>query len=476
MRKLLVALLFAPVLLHAQSLTELVRSAMDIDPAITAAEAQVRAAEQRLTQAKAGFGPTINGTAGVSRTRYTDYLDVDPVTGRGVRAFHSQTYSLEIKQSLLNNAVYYAYVSAQAQLDQARGALDQARAEAQERFIEACFEVLKSRDDVRFLQTQQAATIEQLATAQHSFKTGTAAIPDVREAQAKADTVAAQLVAAQFDLQMRQEVLAELAGGPVPGLARRGLDGTRMPGLEPTSMLEWLSDAAVISPQIQQALHGLDAAEADALKAGQGHAPTVEASGNYTKGKETGSETSVFPRVWQGLTATITLNVPLYAGGATQAHVVEALALRDKARSDLEAARRAVSLAVRQDFIASLSAVSQARGLASAVKSNEVALAANKRGYQVGMKINAEVLDAQQKLFEAQRDLSKARYDAWLNFIKLNAVTGRLDEMQVALLDAVLVSQVEAPPTESAPARDAAGKAKKVPPRPAAAADPEMTP
>ena len=48
--------------------------------------------------------------------------------------------------------------------------------------------------------------------------------------------------------------------------------------------------------------------------------------------------------------------------------------------------------------------------------------------------------------------------------------------MQVALLDAVLVSQVDAPPTESAPARDAAGKAKKAPPRPAPAADPEMTP
>jgi outer membrane protein len=476
MRKLLLALLFAPALLHAQSLTALVHAAMDVDPAITAAEAQLRAAEQRLTQAKAGFGPTINGNWNTSRTRYTDKLPADAVlNGRGVREFQSKTYSIEIKQPVLNNAIYYAYVSAEAQVDQARGAVEQARAESQEKFVEACFEVLKSRDDVRFLQSQKSATIEQLATAQHSFKTGTAAIPDVREAQAKADTVAAQLVAAQFDLQMRQEVVDELEGAPVVGLDRRGLDGTRMPRLEAASLLEWLSDAAVISPQIQQAIHALDAAEADALKAGQGHAPTIEASGNYTRGNETGSETSMFPRIWQGLTATITLNVPLYAGGATQAHVVEALALRDKARSDLEAARRSVSLAVRQDFIASLSAVSQAQGLDSAVKSNEVALAANKRGYQVGMKINAEVLDAQQKLFEARRNLSKARYDAWLNFIKLNAVAGRLDEMQIALLDAVLVSQVEAPPGEKAPARDAASKAAKAA-RATPAADPEMTP
>lgn len=457
MRKLLFALLLAPALLHAQSLTELVRDAVTIDPAVTAAQAQLVAAQQRLTQAKAAFGPTINGTYDVSRTRYTDKLNVDPETGRGVRAFHSRTYSLQVKQSLLNNAVFYAYQSAAAQVDQASEALEQARAESQEKFVEACFEVLKSRDDVRFLEIEKAATEEQLATAQHSFKAGIVAIPDVRDAQAKADTVAAQLVAAEFDLQMRQQVLEELAGGPVPALVTRGLDGTRMPVLDRASMLEWLADAAVTSPQIQQAQAALDAAEADALKAGQGHAPTIEASGNYTRGNETGSETSTFPRLWQGLTATITLNVPLYAGGATQAHVVEAMALRDKARSDLEAARRSVAIAVRQDFIASLSAAHQADGLASAVRSDEVALAANKRGYQVGMKINAEVLDAQQKLFEARRDLSKARYDAWLNFIKLDAVAGRLDEMQIALLDAVLVSQVEAAPVETAPLRGRKG-------------------
>jgi outer membrane protein len=453
MRNLLFALLFAPALLHAQSLTELVRNAVAIDPAVTAAQAQLVGAEQRLTQAKAGFGPTINGTATASRTRYTDYLHIDPETGRGVREYHSRNYGLEVKQPLLNTALFYAYQSAAAQVEQAHGALEQARADSQEKFVEACFEVLKSRDDVRFLDIEKAATAEQLATAQHSFKAGTVAIPDVREAEAKADTVASQLVAAQFDLQMREQVLEELAGGPVPAMVTRGLDGTRMPMLDRGSMLEWLADAAAASPQIRQAQAALDAAEADALKAGQGHAPTVEASGSYTHGNETGSETSTFPRVWQGLTATITLNVPLYAGGATQAHVVEAMALRDKARSDLEAARRSVAISVRQDFISSLSAMHQAEGLASAAKSDEVALAANKRGYQVGMKINAEVLDAQQKLFEARRDLSKARYDAWLNFIKLNAVTGRLDEMQIALLDAVLVSQVNAAPVEVAPLR-----------------------
>jgi outer membrane protein len=284
--------------------------------------------------------------------------------------------------------------------------------------------------------------------------------------------VSAQLVGARFDLDLRQQVLAELAGGPVPGLVERGLDGTRMPQLEASSLLEWLSDANVTSPQIQQAQYALEAAEAEVLKASQGHAPTIEASGNYTRGKETGSETSLFPRNWQGLTATVTLTVPLFAGGATQAHVVETSALRDKARSDLDAARRAVSISLRQDFTAALSAVSSAVGLASAVKSNEVALAANKRGYQVGMKINAEVLDAQQKLFEARRDLSKSRYDAWLNFIKLNAIAGRLDEMQIALLDGVLVSQLDPVAQELAPARGP-GKPKKAVP---AGSDPEMTP
>ncbi len=435
MRRLLPALLLAPGLALAQSLPDLVRDALASDPAIAAAQAQVRAADERLVQARAAFGPSMSAVADVGNNRYTDYLEPE------LRHFRSNSVGLQLTQPIIHNDLIWAHGSASAQLEQAQAAVDQARQDAQEKFVEACFEVLKARDDVRFLQAQKAATAEQLETAQHSFKTGTAAIPDVREAQAKADTVAAQLVGAQFDLEMRQQVLAELAGHPVPALLGRGLDGVQMPRLEADSVLQWLGDAAAASPQIRQAQRALAVAEAEMQKARSAHGPVVEAKASVTHGMETGSETSFFPRKYQDASISVHLTVPLFSSGATSAHAREAEAGFDKARADLDAARRAVIIAVRQDFTAALSAISETRGLESAVRSNEVALAANRRGYQVGMKINAEVLDAQQKLFEARRDLSKARYDAWLNWIKLNAQAGRLDEQRIAQLDALLVEQ-----------------------------------
>ena len=235
MRRLLLALLLAPGFAQAQSLPDLVREALASDPAIAAAEAQVRAAQERVVQAKAAFGPTVTGTADAAHSTYNDYLAPE------ARRFKSNSIGVEITQPIVHNDLIFAHDSAAAQLEQAQAAVDQAREEAQAKFVEACFEVLKARDDVRFLQAQKAATAEQLDAARHSFKAGTVAIPDVREAEAKADTVAAQLVGAQFDLEMREQVLAELAGHPVPGLLGRGLDGAHMPPLA-----QWCRDLDLI--------------------------------------------------------------------------------------------------------------------------------------------------------------------------------------------------------------------------------------
>ncbi|MGS0755699.1 TolC family protein [Roseateles sp. GG27B] len=193
----------------------------------------------------------------------------------------------------------------------------------------------------------------------------------------------------------------------------------------------------------RQAQLALVAAEAELRKAWQGHAPTADLTYTYTFSSDTGTVTSIFPRRGDTSQVGISVNIPLFASGATQAKVQETVALRDKAQSDVDAARRTVQVGVRQNFSAALSPVSLARGLETATRSLEAAFQANRRGYEVGLKVNAEVLDAQSKVFESRRDLSHARYDAWLSFLKLKSFAGQLIEADVAQLDALLV--VESP-------------------------------
>ena len=262
---------------------------------------------------------------------------------------------------------------------------------------------------------------------------------DVRESEAKADAVAAQVFAADSDLGLRQQVLTELTGLAATAWLGRALDGTQLPALPPGSLLVWLADAASFNPQIAQARQSVETADAEVRKARLGHAPTADLTYSFTQSNDNGTVTSVFPRRGDIAALNFNLTIPLFASGATQFKVKEALALRDKAQADWDGARRNVALAVRQSFANALAAIGQARGLEAAVKSQELSLRANRRGYQVGMKVNADVLEAQTKLFETQRDLSRARYDAWTTFLKLKAQSGQLTQEDIEALDAALV-------------------------------------
>ena len=430
----------------AQSLPDLQRRALAVDPAVAGAEAQVRAAEQRVVQARAAFGPTVGITANQTETRYREAPNFD------LRPFRSKQLALQVTQPLFRTALFPGLDAAQAQFEQAQAALAQARIESTQRLVEACFEVLEARDALALARAQRVATAEQLALARRSFTVGTVPVTDVREAEARADAVAAQVQAAEFDPDLRQQVLAELAAGPAPGLLVRGLDAARMPRLGVSSATEWPATAYAQSWQLRQSEQALLVAEAEVGKARQGHAPTADLTYQQSMSSDTGTVTSAFPRRGDISQVGVNINIPLFASGATQARVRETLALRDKVRSDADQTRRTVTLGVRQQLSAALAAIAQVRGLEAAVRSQELSFRANRRGYEVGLKVNAQVLDAQGKLFEARRDLSRARYDAWLAYIRLQAAAGTLSETDLAELDGLLLV-VETPDLRVVPPR-----------------------
>ena len=417
----------------AQALTELMRQVLATEPAVAGAAAQLRAAQERVTQAAGAFGPTASINASSADTRYQEAPAFD------LRPFRSTQAALQITLPVLRAALIPAAQGAQSQQLQAQAALSQAQAEAVQRLVEAAFEMLKARDTLTYVRAQQVATGEQLALARRAHQVGTVPLTDVRDAEAKGDAVAAQVIAAEAELSLRQQTLATIAGTGSAALLARGLDGRQLPAVPPDSALGWLADAMTGSPQIAQAQHAVQVAEAELRKAWLQHAPTADLTYAYTMSKDTGTVTSSFPR--RGDTSAIGVNVtiPLFSSGVTQSRVRESMALRDKAQADLETAQRAVTLAVRQAFSATLAAIAQARGLEAAVRSQELALRAARRGYEAGTKANADVLDAQSKLFDARRDLSRARYDAWNGYIKLKSQSGLLAEGDLAQLDGLLV-------------------------------------
>jgi outer membrane protein len=130
--------------------------------------------------------------------------------------------------------------------------------------------------------------------------------------------------------------------------------------------------------------------------------------------------------------------MPIFSGFAVDSKVKEAVALEDKAEQDLESARRSAAQAARQSFLGVSSGLAQVAAYEAAEVSSQSSLASNLLGYQVGIRINIDVLNAQQQLYTTRQTLAKARYDTIVNGLRLKAAAGSLKENDLLAINGLL--------------------------------------
>ena len=190
----------------------------------------------------------------------------------------------------------------------------------------------------------------------------------------------------------------------------------------------WVQQSELMHPNIRQARGNLDIAELEIAKAEAGHKPTLDATASYNVQRNPSGTITSLPTTFRTNTANIglTFNLPLFAGFATQNRIKETLSLKDKAQSDLEGTRRSVALSTRTAYFGVQSGQGQVKALEAAELSSQSALDANKLGYQVGVRINIDVLNSQSQLFQTKRDLAQARYNVLLGGLRLRQANGTL--------------------------------------------------
>ena len=101
-------------------------------------------------------------------------------------------------------------------------------------------------------------------------------------------------------------------------------------------------------------------------------------------------------------------------------------------------ARRGVELQTRQNYVGVTSGIAQVRALEAALTSSQSALDSTRLGREVGVRTQVDVLNAQQQLFSARRDLAQAKYNYIMSTLKLKASVGRLTEADVVAVNAWL--------------------------------------
>jgi outer membrane protein len=422
---------FAPAA-GAQNLIELYDAARGFDANYQSARLQYDANLARAAQAKAGILPNAGLAAGVSRTGFDN---TNPAIDRN---FNGQTATLQASQPLYRPANWATYEQGFKQVDLARAQLQTAEQDLIIRTSQAYFDVLAAQDTLTFVRAQKEAVAEQLASAKRNFEVGTSTVTDTREAQARYDLVTAQEIAADNDLRVRKVVLDTLVGRT--GADPKGLvPPVALPPLQPEDVNVWVQQSDNTHPLIRQAQSGLDIAELEVDKAEAGHKPTVDAVASYNVNRNpSGTATTFVGSRANTAVLGLQLNVPLFAGFSVQNRVRETLSLKDKARSDLEGTRRAVSQNTRTAYFGVVSGQGQVKALEAAELSSQSALDANKLGYQVGVRINIDVLNAQSQLFQTKRDLAQARYNVLLGNLRLRQANGTLTPEDLLQINALL--------------------------------------
>ncbi|TWG86414.1 outer membrane protein [Cupriavidus gilardii J11] len=429
------ALLASPA--HGADLLQVYRDAQANDAQYASARAQLAATQERLPQARAGLLPQLTGSAGITRAKVDQSAPLDTN-----RFLDNKNWALQLTQPLFRWDRWETYKQGELAVLAGEATFSQAQLDLITRTAQAYFDVLAAQDNLYLAGAQKRAIAEQLEQAKRNFEVGTATITDTNDAQARYDLAVSTEIAAQNELEVRRATLQQITGKPVDELL--GLrSGATIPGPQPADVNAWADQAENTNPQVSVARYNLETAQREYNKARSGHLPSVDLVAQYGYVNSTGNaqqQINIASR-YNSAQVGVQLTVPIYSGGQIQSRVRETLALADRAASDLEFARRTAAQTARQTFSGVSNGLAQVRALEAAERSAQTAVESNRLGYEVGVRINIDVLNAEAQLFSTRRDLARARYDTIMNGLRLKAATGSLSEEDLVQINTLLTSQ-----------------------------------
>jgi outer membrane protein len=427
MHAFLIVISLAALPAAAQDLQQVYRDAKAYDAQYASARYALQAGLEKLPQGRALVLPTVGLTAATT----TNHLGIDsygpnPVP-QSARTFYNRNYALSFSQPVYRPQNWLQFDQAEQQVRQAEATFGQAGQDLIVRVAQAYFDVLASEVSLALVGAQKVAIAEQLAQAKRNFEVGTATITDTHEAQARFDLAVAQEISAQNDLDNKRKALSQITGKDYAALKPLRAQVQLSPP-SPNNMGDWvaLTEKQAYPIVIQDATTQIAGLQNKFARAG--HYPTVDLVASYGQTEQTGSTISGNSAQLNSGSIGFQLAVPIYQGGAISSREREAAANFEKAKHDLENARRASVLLTQQSYLAVINGVAQVRALDQALVSSQSALDSNKLGYEVGVRINIDVLNAQQQLFSTRRDLAVARYNTITSHLKLKAAAGSLRE------------------------------------------------
>jgi outer membrane protein len=426
---------------QAADLLQIYKDALTNDPVYASARAAMNAGEEKIPQGRSGLLPNLAVSGSYLSSGLTESTSIpDPALGGNFYSTHYPTemYTVSLTQPLFRLANWQQYQIGILSAASTEAQFSQAQQDLILRVAQAYFDVLTSQDALASIQANKVAITEQLASAKRNFEVGTTTITDTNEAQSRYDLAVAQELAAQNDLEIKRTALEQIIGKP-PGDLATLRTGIKLTPPQPAQMDKWVDSAehenfSVVGQQIN-----VEIAQRTIKANRAGHYPTVDLIAQRTHTNQ-GGNSILYPAGIDNQTAAgVQWNIPIFSGFMVNSKVKEAIALEDKAQQDLENARRTAAQLARQSYLGVSSGLAQVAAYEAAEISSQSSLDSNLLGYQVGIRINIDVLNAQQQLYTTRQTLAKARYDTIVNGLRLKSAAGTLKDDDLLAVNGLLV-------------------------------------
>ncbi|GAB2668171.1 outer membrane channel protein TolC [Vibrio panuliri] len=415
----------------ADTLADIYNQAKENDPTLLKAAAERDAAFEAINQSRADLLPQISLSASYDLDR-----GEQDTTSRGTLDGDKNTFAAGIgfSQEIYDRSSWVTLDIAEMSARQ----LDSAYAASQQALIlrvsQAYFDVLRAQDTLVFVQAEKAAVGRQLEQTKQRFEVGLSAITDVHDAQAQYDAVLADEVLAQNSLTNSYEGLREITGQEHANLDV--LDTNRFSASKTAESIDqMLKDAQQKNLNLLSSRIAQDIAKEQISLASSGHLPTLSLDGKYGISDVSNSSDDYDA---DNFNVGLNLSLPLYLGGKVNSATKEAEFGYVAASQQLEATYRSVVKDVRafnNNISASIGAL---RAYEQTVVSAQSALEATEAGFDVGTRTIVDVLDSTRRLYDANKNLSNARYDYIISVLQLRQAVGSLNEQDILDINAGL--------------------------------------
>ncbi|CAB3794195.1 Outer membrane protein TolC [Paraburkholderia ultramafica] len=415
----------------AVDLLTVAEQAVDHDADLAASRAGSRAARQAVPKARAALLPQLAGGWGRAYNRTS-------MEGFPRDSYWQNGWTVTLAQPVFDWSRWTAY--RQADLVGARGAVDAARAQQSAilQAVRAYFDELAAEDELARANDYTAALEQHRDQLHRRQAAGEATVIDLREAEAAREQAQVQQLDARSDLQLRRLSLEQITGQPFVGLSRLS-DTALMPRLSPDNRDSWAAQAEAHDYLVQLKQIDRRIAQFEVEKARARNLPVVNLTASHTPA----GAASGYSRPTTTTTAMLSVTIPIFEGGETDAIIDETLALEDKAQDELLGATRVAGATARENWSRFHDGVTRVEALVRLAQTSRAALVATQVGYKAGGRTSTDVLRAADLFYANRRDLIRARYTAIVALLQLKAATATLDLGEVARVNGLLAGAEE---------------------------------